>query len=185
LHKEYHDTTYARAGGTFHMAQLWVNLPREHKMSPPKYQSLAADNMGIVQLPEQAGVVRIIAGEFQGVKGPASTFTPINVYDVKLRAEGKVRFDIPSQQNVSILVMKGRIQINGKTTALLNDFVVFKNRGREIAIEAREEVHLLVLNGEPINEPVVQYGPFVMNTQNEIAQAFADFRSGKFGYLED
>ncbi|MDC3960011.1 pirin family protein [Polyangium jinanense] len=184
LHKEYHEATYARQGGPFQMAQLWVNLPRAHKMARPRYQALVADQMGLVTLPNDAGVVRIVAGEFQGVKGPARTYTPINVFDVRLNARGNVEFTFPAHQNTSLLVMEGDITINDETKATAHDFVVFANIGERVVIEAREKAHLLVLNGEPIHEPVVQYGPFVMNSEREIAQALADFDSGKFGYLD-
>jgi redox-sensitive bicupin YhaK (pirin superfamily) len=141
--------------------------------------------MGLVTLPHGAGSVRVIAGEFEGVRGPAMTFTPINIYDARLAARGRVDFSFPAQQTAALLVMKGNIAINGATEARENDFVLFKNAGERIAIEASSDAQLLVLNGEPIAEPVVQYGPFVMNTEREIREAFADFSSGKFGHLED
>ncbi len=185
LHKEYHEASWARRGGPFQMAQLWVNLPRAHKMDAPRYQALVADRMGVVTLPSESGVVRIVAGEFQGVRGPAQTHTPMSVFDVRLNGRGKVEFTFPARQNAGLLVMKGDITINGVAPAVMHDFVVFKNAGERVAIEAGSEAQLLVLNGEPINEPVVQYGPFAMNTAREIEQAFADFQSGKFGHLED
>ena len=184
LHKEYHEASWARQGGPFQMAQLWVNLPKAHKMDAPGYQALVAGEMGQVTLPAESGVVRIIAGDFQGVKGPARTHTPIHVSDVRLNPKGTVEFTFPARQNVSLLVMKGGISVNG-TPATKHDFVVFDNEGDRIAIEATSEAQLLVLAGEPIGEPVVQHGPFVMNTEREIHQAFADFNSGKFGHLED
>jgi redox-sensitive bicupin YhaK (pirin superfamily) len=183
LHKEYHEAGYAQKGGPFQMAQLWVNLPRAHKMDPPRYQALTADKMGLVPLPDGAGVVRVIAGEFHGEKGPAKTYTPIHVFDVRLNAGGKVEFRFPAKMNTSLLVRKGELVINGKAQAGEGDFVLFKNQGEQVSIEADSEAQLLVLSGQPIGEPVVQYGPFVMNSEREIAQAFADFRSGKFGYL--
>jgi quercetin 2,3-dioxygenase len=185
LHKEYHDASFGRRGGTFQMAQLWVNLPRAHKMAPPNYQSIVADQMGVVKLPGGAGVVRVIAGEYQGARGPAKTFTPINVYDVTLQASGRLELSFAANQNASLLVMKGDVTINGSAKARLNDFVVFKNVGERIVVEANADAHLLVLNGEPIDEPVVQYGPFAMNTKAEIAEAFADYQAGKFGHLDD
>jgi hypothetical protein len=184
LHKEYHEASWARQGGPFQMAQLWVNLPKAHKMDAPGYQALVAGQMGQVTLPAESGFVRIIAGDFQGVKGPARTHTPIHVSDVRLNPKGTVEFTFPGRQNVSLLVMKGGISVNGMP-ATKHDFVVFDNQGDRIAIEATSEAQLLVLAGEPIGEPVVQYGPFVMNTEREIHQAFADFNSGKFGHLED
>lgn len=185
LHKEYHEQRYARRGGPFQMAQLWVNLPRAYKMSPPRYQAIGADQMGLVTLPDDAGSVRVVAGELHGVKGPAQTFTTINLFDVRLNAGGTLALAFPARQNTSLLVMKGELTINGKARARMHDFVVFKNVGEGIVLEAGAEAQLLVLNGEPIPEPVVQYGPFVMNTAQEIAQAFDDLNHGKFGNLED
>jgi quercetin 2,3-dioxygenase len=185
LHKEYHEENFTHRGGPFQMAQLWVNLPRAHKMDPPRYQPILAEQMGVATLPQNAGIVRIIAGEFRGVHGPANTFTPINMYDAQLTAGGQVEFAFPARQTTAILVMKGEITINGAARAVTNDFVLFANKGELVAIEAQAETQLLVLNGEPIAEPIVQYGPFVMNTAQEIQQAFRDFSSGKFGHLDD
>ncbi|HEY0465572.1 MAG TPA: pirin-like C-terminal cupin domain-containing protein, partial [Polyangiaceae bacterium] len=169
----------------FQMAQLWVNLPRVHKLANPRYQPITSAQMGLVTLPRGAGTVRVVAGEFEGVRGPAMTFTPINIYDARLVAQGQVEFSFPARQTAALLVMKGNLAINGATEARENDFVLFKNTGERITIEASSDAHLLVLNGEPIAEPIVQYGPFVMNTQQEIQEAFADFSRGKFGFLED
>lgn len=184
LHKEYHEENYARRGGPFHMAQLWVNLPRKYKMAPPRYQALLAEQMGHVELADNAGLVRVIAGEYQGVLGPAQTFSPIGLFDVRLNAKGEVDFDFPSSWNVGILVMKGDVNVQGRS-AQLHDFVTFKNTGERVHIEAEVEAQLLLMSGEPILESIAQYGPFVMNTREEIVQAFDDFSSGKFGHLED
>ena len=184
LHKEYHEEGYARRGGPFQMVQLWVNLPRAHKMAPPRYQPLVADQMGIVDLPDGAGRVRVIAGEHGGVKGPAQTFTPITVLDARLRTGGALALSLPARHNAAILVMQGEVTINGEA-AHGDELVLFGNVGERVSITAASEAQLLVLAGEPIDEPVVQYGPFVMNTQREIAQAFADYSAGKFGHLED
>lgn len=185
LHKEYHEESYSRRGGPFQMAQLWVNLPRVHKLAPARYQPITSAQMGLVTLPQGAGTVRVIAGEFEGVRGPAMTFTPINIYDARLAARGRVEFSFPALQTAALLMMKGDVTINGATKARENDFVLFANAGETIAIEASSDAQLLVLNGEPIAEPVVQHGPFVMNTEQEIREAFADFSRGKFGFLED
>jgi redox-sensitive bicupin YhaK (pirin superfamily) len=184
LHKECHEAGYARRGGPFQMAQLWVNLPRAHKMSPPRYQSIAAGQIEVVTLPDDAGSVRVVAGEYKGVKGPAKTFTKIDVFDVRLNERGQIEFTFPAHHNLGMLVMKGNVTINGAKAAL-HDFAVFKNVGERVLIEAESEAQLLVLSGEPIDESIVQYGPFVMNTQGEILQAFADFNRGKFGHLDD
>jgi quercetin 2,3-dioxygenase len=185
LHKEYHEAEWARQGGPFQMAQLWVNLPRAHKMDPPGYQAILAKDMGRVPLPQDGGLVRILAGEFQGVRGPARTHTPVSVFDVRLESRGKVELEFPATYNVGLLVMKGDVALNGSQGATTHAFVVFENEGQRIDVEAGSEAQLLVLAGEPIGEPVVQHGPFVMNTEGEIRQAFADFHAGKFGHLED
>jgi redox-sensitive bicupin YhaK (pirin superfamily) len=184
LHKEYHEQTYSRQGGPFQMVQLWVNLPAEHKMAPPRYQPLVAEQMGLVTLPENAGSLRVIAGEFAGVKGPAKTFTPINIFDARLNEGGKVEFSFPARQTAAVLVMKGDLTLND-TKVTTNDFVLLKNAGERVTARANSEAQLLVLNGEPIGEPIVQHGPFVMNTRDEIAQAVADYNAGKFGSLAD
>ncbi len=184
LHKEYHEEHFARRGGRFHMAQLWVNLPRAHKMAEPRYQPITGAEFGESTLPNGAGVVRVLAGEYRGVRGPAKTWSPIGVFDVRLNAEGTADFDIPSRWNAGLLVMDGDVTINGEK-ASRHDFVVFANTGEEVRIEARSEAHLLILSGEPIAEPIVQYGPFVMNTKAEILEAFEDFNAGKFGHLDD
>ncbi|MDB4968821.1 MAG: Short-chain dehydrogenase [Myxococcales bacterium] len=185
LHREYHEENYAREGGPMHMAQIWVNLPKARKMDAPGYQPLAAAQMGVVRLPDEAGIVRIIAGEYQGVKGPARTFTPINMFDVRLNRAGRADFSFPASENAALLVMKGAVTINGSAKAATDDFVLFRNEGERITVAADDDAHLLVLNGEPIREPVVSYGPFVMNSEREIQQAITDFQQGKFGYLED
>lgn len=185
LHKEYHEESFSRRGGAFQMVQLWVNLPRAYKMAEPRYQPLTSGEMGLVKLPEDAGRVRVVAGEYEGVEGPAQTFTPINIYDATLNSGGKVEFSFPARQTVAILVMHGNVTINGESRAGTNDFVLFRNFGERVTVEALTQAQLLVLNGEPIGEPIVQYGPFVMNTPREIEQAIVDLNAGKFGYLAD
>jgi redox-sensitive bicupin YhaK (pirin superfamily) len=184
LHKEYHENGFARRGGTFQMAQLWVNLPKAHKWDPPRYQAIAAESMGVVTLPNDAGSVRVLAGEFQGTRGPAKTFTPIDVYDVRLNHEGRVTLDLPARHNLAVLVLKGDANLNGTEVTEL-DFAVFANDGERVEVLADGETQLLVLSGEPIEEPVVQYGPFVLNTEQELFDAFRDYERGKFGYLAD
>ncbi len=184
LHKEYHEASFAKAGGTFQMAQLWVNLPRKNKLAPPAYQSLQKSQMGLVTVPEQ-GLVRVVAGEYRGVRGPARTFTPIDVFHVLLDEGGALDFDFPARNNTAMLVMQGETLFNARDRASENDFVVFENAGGRISVRAGEGgAQLLVLSGEPIDEPVVQYGPFVMNEEREIHQAFVDFSRGKFGSLD-
>lgn len=185
LHKEYHEQNFSKRGGTFHMAQLWVNLPKQYKMAPPRYQALTAAEMGVVNLPNNAGSVRVIAGEYQGAKGPAKTFSPINIYDATLRAGGSLELSFPARQTVAIVVMKGVVTVNQTQNASVDDFVLFRNVGERIVITATSDAQLLVLNGEPLREPVVSYGPFVMNTRAEIQQAIVDLNAGKFGHLDD
>ena len=185
LHKEYHEKEFSRKGGMFQMVQLWVNLPSQYKMSEPKYQNLLHHNMGKYKLSDHSGDVFVIAGEYKDVKGPAQTFTPINMYDVRLNHHGKLELNLPENYNTGILVIEGEVIVNDKETASTDHFVLFKNEGTSIKIEAKESSILLVLNGEPINEPIAQYGPFLMNTHEEITQAMKDFNLGKFGHLED
>ncbi len=186
LHKEYHEASYARRGGPFQMAQLWVNLPRAHKMDAPRYQPIVNSAIPRVALPDGAGSVRVIAGEFQGVRGPAKTFTPIALQDALLAAGGRLELGFPATWNGALLVMDGNVTVNGES-ARKNDFLVFANEGDRVVIEAAASggAQLLFMAGEPIAEPVVQYGPFVMNSRAEILQAFADFEGGKFGTLAD
>ena len=184
LHEEFHHPSFARQGGPMEMFQLWVNLPKDHKMDAPGYQALASAQMGRVDLPWDGGYVRIIAGEYGGVRGPAKTFTPINLFDLELKRDVPVAFAFPARQNTSLVVTNGAVLVNGKRTAKTGDFVLFENAGEEIVLQS-SDAHLLLLNGEPIDEPMVQYGPFVMNTQEEIRQAFLDFKNGKFGQFTD
>jgi redox-sensitive bicupin YhaK (pirin superfamily) len=184
LHKEYHEAEFSKQGGPFQMAQLWVNLPKRDKMSAPGYQAITAEQMGVATLPDGAGTVRVLAGSFADAKGPARTFTPMNVLDVRLAKDGDVTLPIPASHNLAMLVMKGAVRVGDETLAT-HEFVVFANDGDHVALTASEEAQLLVLSGEPIGEPIVQYGPFVMNTEQEIVQAFEDLRAGRFGHLAD
>jgi hypothetical protein len=185
LHKEYQEQEFVRAGGDFQMAQLWVNLPAKYKMSQPKYQGIMNAEMGKVILPNGSGHVDVIAGTFQGVKGAASTFSPIEVYNLHLEKGAEIQFSLPANFNTGILVVKGSATVNGTENAATDHFILFKNDGEEIALRAEEETTLLVLSGEPINEPIAPYGPFLMNTKEELEQAFDDLAKGKFGVLED
>ncbi len=185
LHKEYHEAEFAKRGGTMHMAQIWVNLPASHKMDTPRYQGIAANQMGRVTLPDDAGEIRVIAGEYNGAKGPAKTVTPINMFEILLNPGGRVPLSFPATQNTALMVLSGDVVINGETKASASDFVLFDNQGEDIEVYATLDARLLLLNGDPIDEPVVHYGPIVMNTQQEIRQAIADFNNGKFGHLDD
>ena len=182
LHKEYHEKEFSKKGGPFEMVQLWVNLPKKDKSTPAHYQAITADRMGKVQLPANAGLVNVIAGEFNTVKGPAATYSPVNLFDIKLNAGGSVQFNTPANHNTAMLVINGNAEVNGEK-AVKHSFILFKNEGEEVNITAAEDSVLLFLSGEPINEPIASYGPFVMNTQAEIYEAISDFQSGKFGVL--
>jgi len=182
LHREYHEPEFARRGGTFHMAQLWVNLPRAHKMDPPRYQGIAAAEMGRVTFPDGAGEARVIAGELDGVVGPAATFTPVRMFDLRLRAGGRVTIPVPARENVGLLVMAGSVRSAGEALRTA-ELAVVAHDGDVVELEATEDAHVLLFGGEPIDEPVVQYGPFVMTSRQEIVQAITDFQTGAFGTL--
>jgi len=185
LHKEYHEKEYAKKGGLFQMVQLWVNLPAKHKMSKPKYQGITNDQMGKYNIPNDGGVVEVIAGELNGIKGPAYTFTPIEMYNIRIKKGATLTLNLPENFNTGILVIEGKAKVNNSGEALTDHFVLFKNDGETITLEALEDSILLVLSGEPIHEPIAPYGPFLMNTREELIQAYDDFNSGKFGQLED
>jgi len=182
LHKEYHEAEWAKRGGRFHMAQLWVNLPADRKMDPPRYQALTAESIGEVDLPDDAGVVRVIAGEYGGRRGPADTATPIDLWELQLNGNAPVELDLPAAHNVSLLVHEGSATVND-TPALHGDLVVLDRQKGSIVVDVAEPARLLVMSGEPIREPVVSYGPFVMNSREQIVEAIQDFESGKFGHL--
>ena len=185
LHKEYHEENFSKQGGDFQMVQLWVNLPAKYKMSKPKYQGIENKKITKFKLPNKTGIVEIIAGEYQGLKGSVSTFSPVNMLNVKLEKYGKAEFNFPNTYNTGLLVIEGSIMINKKESAPTNHFVLFENKGIDFLIEATEKSVVLIISGEPLNEPIVAQGPFVMNTYQEIVQAIEDFNRGKFGYLED
>ncbi|MEJ7736649.1 MAG: pirin family protein [Chitinophagaceae bacterium] len=182
LHKEYHEPAFSKKGGPFEMVQLWVNLSKKNKSAPAHYQAITAAQMGKVQLPNNAGLVNVIAGTFNGIKGPASTYSPVNLFDIKLNKDGEMNFSTPSAHNTAMLVINGNVEVNGKKAAE-HSFVLFGNEGEDITVKAIENAVLLLLSGEPINEPIVSRGPFVMNTEEEIHEAIKEFQSGKFGVL--
>lgn len=185
LHKEYHEKEFARRGGDFHMVQLWVNLPAKFKMSPPKYQPITNDQMGRFILPDDRGTIEIISGEHEGVKGPASTFSPVSLMNARLNSGGKASFVFPASNNTALLVVEGEIQVNETDRVPADHFVLFGNDGDRFEITATEKAVVLILSGEPLREPIAAHGPFVMNTRAEIQQAFEDVSSGKFGHLDD
>lgn len=185
LHKEYHEEAYSKAGGPFQMVQLWVNLPAKDKMSPPKYQAITNSQMGKYQLPANDGLVEIIAGSFYGTKGAATTFSPIELYNIRINKGASLTFSLPASYNTGILVIEGQVRINESEIAPTDNFVLFRNDGETVALIAEEDSVLLVMSGQPIDEPIVAYGPFLMNTKEEIQQAYDDFRQGKFGQLDE
>ncbi|MEN9522909.1 MAG: hypothetical protein RL065_1286 [Bacteroidota bacterium] len=185
LHKEYHEKEFSRKGGMFQMVQLWVNLPAKYKMSTPKYQELVNEKMGKFVSENKDVKADVIAGELKGVKGSATTFTPMNMYNLYMNKEANFEFELPSNHNTGILVIEGAVVVNQTSKAEADHFILFKNDGESIHLSATENAKLLVLSGEPINEPIVPYGPFLMNTKEEIMQAYNDFNTGKFGVLED
>lgn len=181
LHEEFHSPEFTRNGGTLEMVQLWVNLPAKDKMSAPGYQTLLDRDIPSVDLPEGAGRVRVIAGEFAGQRGPAHTFTPIDVWDVRLDQGKYAELSVPEGRTLALIVLRGSVVVNGAQNVREAQMVLLDRSGTEAAIEASLDTTLLLLSGEPIDEPVVGYGPFVMNTQAQIAQAIDDFNSGRFG----
>lgn len=186
LHKEYHEQAFSKKGGDFQMVQLWVNLPAQHKMTPPKYQAINKEDMGIYNIPGKEGKVEVISGEYKGVKGPADTFSPVRLFNVKLKKGVRENFELQPDYNSSLLVVEGSIKVNDEEVVPLDHFVLLANNaGETVEIEALEDATVLVLSGKPIDEPIFAHGPFLMNTREEIIQAFEDFESGKFGHLED
>jgi len=178
LHDEFHSEDFTQRGGTIEMAQLWVNLPTKHKMTKPGYQAITSNDIPNVSL--DGGELRVIAGEYQGNKGPAETFSELNVWDLKLEENAQQTLNTPEGWNTILVVLKGAIEINDEKAGQ-DDTVIFDDANTELEIVATEYCTLLVLSGEPLNEPIVGAGPFVMNSEDEIRQAFDDFKSGKFG----
>lgn len=181
LHEEFHEREFAAQGGELHSVQLWVNLPRTHKMSPPRYQALTRDLIPEVIL-DKGSVVRVIAGEYQGQQGPALSVTPVTLLDVKLSAGREASFSLPENQNLLLLLTSGELETQGQS-AKAQELVVFARDGESVSVKALQDSTLLVLGGEPIFEPIASYGPFVMNTRAELIQAIEDLESGKFGVL--
>ena len=183
VHEEYHGERFAKTGGPFEMVQLWVNLPARDKMAAPGYQGITREQIPQVDLADGAGVARIIAGAFQGQTGPAHTFTPMQVWDLRLKAGHTVTLPAPEGHTTVPLVLKGRVKTQGGAEATDAEMIVYERAGEGVTLTAVTDTTLLWLAGEPIDEPVVGYGPFVMNSEAEIHQAFADFQSGRMGRL--
>jgi len=184
LHKEYHEQTFNKSGGAFEMIQLWINLPKKHKMTAAKYQSILHTSKPKVELPNKMGQVFVVAGDYQGTKGIATTFSPVNLLDMHLESNADFTFRMPATFNTGLLVVDGEMEVNGAHVPE-NHYVQLKNEEGDIHIKTSKKSIVLVLSGEPLNEPYVSYGPFVMNTEDEIRQAIQDYNEGKFGFLAD
>jgi quercetin 2,3-dioxygenase len=187
FHEEYHEEAFSRAGGRMHMMQLWVNLPRKDKMAPPAYQPITTADIPRVPIDgsgQTGGDVRVIAGEFQGVRGPAHTFTPITMLDARLDSGAQLPVTLPASFNALAVVARGKVRAGG-TSAAAGELVLFANDGERLELVAEEPSHVIVLAGEPLGEPIVQYGPFVMNSVDEIRKAIIDVETGRFGPVPD
>ncbi len=183
VHEEFHEKEFAKQGGTLHAIQLWVNLPKASKLSAPGYQTILNADIPAVELEHGAGRLRVIAGSYLGRKGPARTFTPIELYDVELKAGKSASVAFPEGSNASFFVLQGRASANGSDVAGEAELIVFKQEGSQVTIEAQADSRLLVMAGKPIDEPIARYGPFVMNTKAELIQAVQDYQAGKMGHL--
>jgi redox-sensitive bicupin YhaK (pirin superfamily) len=183
LHEEFHSAAFARSGGTLDMVQLWVNLPARDKMAAPGYQTILDSDIPAIALKDKAGTLRLIAGEYDGVKGPARTFTPIDVWDIRLNAGKPLVLDLHEGRNTALVLLRGTVQVNGQELVREGQLVLFGREGDQLGLEASNDAVVLLLSGEPIDEPIVGHGPFVMNSEAEIHQAFVDFQSGRFGQM--
>ncbi|MGI6456441.1 MAG: pirin family protein [bacterium] len=183
LHEEFHSPAFGKTGGTFEVVQLWVNLPAKYKMTAPGYQAILNQMIPTISLPDGAGTVRIIAGEFNGTAGAAHTFTPMNVWDLRLKQNATCKLALSEEWTTALVVLHGTVLVNGNVTVTEAQVVVLDQPGQNLLLAAQSEAVVLLLSGEPINEPVVGHGPFVMNSQQEIEQAISDFNSGRFGII--
>lgn len=183
VHEEFHGSEFARRGGKFEVMQLWVNLPAKDKMAPPAYQAIINNQIPVVTLDNGAGTARVIAGEFAGVKGPARTFTTMQVLDLTLSSNEPFSIPLPENHTTALIVMSGTLLVKEASPLRSAEMGVFTLEGQSIEIDGADEVRALLLCGEPIPEPIVGHGPFVMNTQQEIYQAMVDFQAGKMGRL--
>jgi quercetin 2,3-dioxygenase len=184
VHEEFHSAAYSTAGGPFQMVQLWVNLPAKDKMTPPAYQAIVDADIPAIALANDAGIVRVVAGEYAGCKGPARTFTPMNLWDAQIKSGHTAVLSQPVGWTTMLVVLVGTLQVNGEAIAREAQLATLSRDGSDVQIEANSDVRLLLLSGQPIDEPIVGYGPFVMNSEREIRQAVTDFNSGKFGRVQ-
>jgi redox-sensitive bicupin YhaK (pirin superfamily) len=183
LHEEFHSPAFAKSGGTLDMVQLWVNLPAKDKLTAPRYQTLMRQDIPVVDLPEGAGTLRVIAGGYGGHTGPAHTFSPMDVWDLRLRRGRSTSLAFEAGRTAALVVLRGTVQVNGMEIVREAQLLMLDRDAGEVVLEAKSDAVLLVLSSEPLNEPIVGHGPFVMNTQEEIDQAIGDFESGKFGHM--
>lgn len=180
MHQEYHSPAFTKTGGTFEMVQLWVNLPAKDKSVAPGYQHITQDIIPTVT--DGAAELRVIAGSYRGTSGPSRTFTPINIWDVRLPKDQTLALPVPEGHNTALVLLRGKLQLNGQTLAAAQSVLMAPDQG-EIAVQASQDSAFFLLSGAPINEAVVQYGPFVMNTEDQIRAAIQDYNAGKFGQL--
>jgi len=184
LHEEFHSEAFAKTGGTMQMIQLWVNLPAQHKMTPPGYQPIVREQIPELTLPNGAGTARVIAGSFGGRSGPARTFTPMQVVDLALKKGAAITIPVPEGWSAGLVVLRGAVQAQGGGVATDAQMLMYEHTGQDIAVQVLEDSVVLLLCGQPIQEPIFGHGPFVMNTKAEIIQAIEDFNSGRFGRIE-
>ncbi|MFV3289941.1 pirin family protein [Pseudomonas sp. NY11955] len=185
IHEEFHSPGFARSGGTLEMVQLWVNLPARDKRAAAGYQTLLASDIPVVAMDGDAGSLRVIAGSYQGHQGPARTFTAMDVWDLRLNAGAALPLPVAAGRNAALVVLRGSVRINGEREAGPSSLVLLDRAGEDVTVEALDGASVLLLSGEPIDEPIVGYGPFVMNSQAEIAESFDDFHAGRFGQMQD
>ena len=183
VHEEFHGRDFGRRGGLFEMVQLWVNLPAKDKQAPPGYQSILDGQIPIVTLPDGRGTVRVIAGEFADAKGPARTFTPLHVWDLRLTSGQRTDLIVPDGHTTALVVLRGAVRVNDSEAIQAAEVGLFDRTGERIFVEAGADTTALLLCGEPIGEPIVGQGPFVMNRPEEIRQAMLDYQSGRMGHL--
>ncbi len=185
LHEEFHSEAFTRSGGTLEMVQLWVNLPARDKLAEPGYQTILDADIPHLPLPDAAGSLRLIAGEFAGKQGPARTFTEMDVWDIRLNREKPVSLNLRPDRNTALVVLRGTLLVNGEERVREGQLALFEPAGDELLLEANDQALVLLLSGAPIDEPIVGYGPFVMNSEAEIRQAIQDFQEGRFGHMDD
>lgn len=184
IHEEFHSPEFSQSGGIFEMVQLWVNLPKKDKNTQPRYQHLAKETIPVVNFDNNAGHVRVIAGKFEETQGAADTFTPMNIWDMVINPQHIVRIKVPNTHSLSMVILRGNATFNQKDNASAGELVRFDSNGEEVIIQSGNEIlKILLLSGVPIDEPVVGYGPFVMNSMDEIRQAIKEFNQGKFGQI--